>query len=155
MMRELEQSYNDISEAFRTYMENALAETVVTLEEAMIFSPEQSPWVGIYLSRRDPAREQFLRAGARVDYVLRYSIWCWAFNFEPKQAAFLRNEIAAAVEAAVLANPTIDGYVETSFIEGGDMIPAAEIEGSEPRAWTAGAEVLVAVRNPIILKREE
>jgi len=93
----------------------------VVIEPGIVHSIEATPWIGIYLSRRDaPATMQKLRAGSSLDLELGFTLAVVEHSFDGfPEAARLRNDILGRLEVVMLNNHTLDGTVQTSWINGG------------------------------------
>lgn len=119
-----------------------LAGTTVTVEEELLFGTETTPWVGIYLERRDaPSGTQSLSGGQQTRYRLRFSIWCWEYHLESLAKAMQRrDDLIGKVEVALMGNRTLNANVITSWIEGGEM-PSVRAPGTQ--SWLAGGEVVL------------
>ena len=134
--------YFAIEQQIQTVLQAAadLAGVMVTVEEELLFGAETTPWVGIYLDRRDAlAASQSLSGGQQTRYRLRFSIWCWEYHLESLAKALeLRDDLIGKVEIALMGNRTLSGTVITSWLEGGEM-PSVRAPGSQ--SWLAGGEV--------------
>ncbi|MBI4185297.1 MAG: hypothetical protein HY521_14995 [Proteobacteria bacterium] len=115
----------------------ALAGVAVDIEREF---PWTTPWVGVYLERRDAAPEaQALAAGTRTRYLVRLSLWCVERSLESlERAVELRDDLLSRVEVALMRDRTLAGAVAASWLEGGEM-PS----GRDPEAggYLSGAEV--------------
>lgn len=136
--------YYAIELAIQTILQSApsLSGVVVTVEEELLFGAEITPWVGIYLDRRDaPANLQSLSAGQRTRFLLRFSVWCWEFSLESVAKAIqLRDDLLGKVEIVLMDNRTLNGTVNKSWLEGGEM-PSARLPGGS--GWVSGGEIVL------------
>lgn len=131
--------YSAILGAVKSAVEAEVDGVDVVVEDEPVLGAAMTPWVGIYLDRRDPHEDQPIAAGRRTRYLLRISVWCWAFHLESfAQAANLRNDLIGRVEEALMKHRTLDGLVETSWLEGGEMIAARH---PDAESIMAGGEI--------------
>lgn len=94
----------------------------VMVEEQIQLDPQGGPKVYIYAdSRRAPPDIQRLRAGTSTDIELLISVWCFAFNMDPRQAAKDRDTLVGNVELSLMADRTLNGTVQASWLEGGEF----------------------------------
>lgn len=119
-----------------------LTGVMVTVEEELIFGAESTPWIGIYLDRRDaPSDLQRLSAGQQTTFILAISIWCWEYSLDSlKKAIQLRDDLLGKTEVVLMKNRTLGGQVSKSWLEGGDM-PSAKVPDSS--AWLSGGEIIL------------
>lgn len=136
--------YYAIEQAIQTLLQGAasLSGVVVTVEEELLFGAEATPWVGIYLERRDaPSDQQSLSAGQRTRFRLRFSIWCWEYSLESVAKAIqLRDDLLGKVEVVLMGDRTLGNTVSTSWLEGGEM-PSARLPGGS--GWVSGGEIVL------------
>ena len=117
----------------------ALAGVRIVVEDEILFGAETTPWVGIYLDRRDAPADIQRIGGTRTDYRLRFSIWCWEYSLDSvSTAARLRDDLVGKVEVALMGNRTLNDLVATSWLEGGEFM-SARTQGS----WLMGAEIVL------------
>lgn len=117
-----------------------LTGTLITVEDELLFGAERTPWVGVFLERRD-AGDQSLSSGQRTRYNLRFSIWCWEYSLESiSKAIQLRDDLLGKVEVALMGNRTLNGKVSTSWLEGGDL-PSARVP--ESNGFVSGGEIIL------------
>lgn len=118
-----------------------LAGTTVVVEGELVFGSEQTPWVGIYLDRRDaPADRQRIAAGTRTVFLIRLALWCWEYSVEGEAKAIqLRDDLVGKVEVALMANRTLSGTVTTSWLEGGEL-PSGRLPET---GWVSGGEIVL------------
>lgn len=95
-----------------------------------------APWVNLRLDRRD-APEQFL-GGTRQRYLLRILATCGQYALDLGEASRLRDELLGAVELVLMNNRTVNGFVTTSWLEGGAFDIAALDAG-----YVANAEIVL------------
>jgi hypothetical protein len=89
----------------------SLAGVTVELERDSLTSPEQCPWVGIYLERRQVFRRP-IAAGTRMDYKVFFILWCYEHSMDTIAiAAQLRDDLLGKVEVALMKNTTLNGRV--------------------------------------------
>ena len=134
--------YYAIETAIKTLLEAdaTLAGTVVTVEDELLFGAERTPWVGIFLDRRDPG-EQSLSAGTRTRYNIRLSIWCWEYSMESiSKAIQLRDDLVGKVEVALMKQRTLNDTVTKSWIEGGEL-PSARVPDNN--GFVSGGEIIL------------
>lgn len=107
-----------------------LRDRVTVLVEAGV-TPEREPLVVIHLDRREaPANLQTLSAGTTTHLRLRFSILCYSYALEVAELMRLRDDLTGKVEVALMRNPTFNGAVELSWLEGGEFeTPAKSDEG--------------------------
>lgn len=134
--------YYDIQDTIRSILDAdaTLDGVTVTVEEEVLFSAEQAPWVSIYLDRRDPTAGQPLAAGTRTRYRVQFSIWCWEYSLDSlKTAMELRDDLVGKVELVLMGNRSLSGKVGGLMLDGGAFMTAKD-QGS----WVTGAEILVS-----------
>lgn len=95
----------------------SLGATVV-VEEDVVTSPEQCPWIGIYIADRESAGSP-ITAGQQQRFRVRYEVWCFDHHMEVPEASKLRDELLGKVEVALLKKPTLNGKVTSMLITGG------------------------------------
>jgi hypothetical protein len=117
-----------------------LANVRVTIEEELLFGGETTPWVGIYLDRRDaPPDRQRISAGQSTIYLVRLELWCWEYSLESLATAIqLRDDLVGKVEVVLMRNRTLKDTVHMSWLEGGEL-PSARVPGRT--AWMSGGEI--------------
>jgi hypothetical protein len=142
--------YFDIELEVKKVLDDALEETVVTVEQELNFPSEMTPWIGIYMDRRIPSANQFLRAGMRIDYDLQLSIWCYCYSMDMPHSVRSRNRLIMAAERALMANRTLNGLVETCFLNGGEMA-TARLQGDSV-GFAAGGEIQLTAKGAVILE---
>lgn len=99
--------------------------------------------VVIYAERRAPHPDQSISMGKRTRYLGRLSIWVRGYHVESmEQACALRDDALGKVEAALMKDRTLGGTVDTSWLEGGEMLSA---RNQQLGAYLASAEVALAV----------
>jgi hypothetical protein len=134
--------YYAIAEAVKAALEadGDLTGVRITIEEELLFGAEATPWVGIYLDRRDaPVGSQRINAGQSTIYLLRFAIWCWEYSLEGVAKAIqLRDDLVGKVEVALMRERTLRGAARMSWLEGGEL-PSAKIPGQS--GWASGGEI--------------
>lgn len=98
----------------------------IVTEEEVMFGLDQAPWIAIYLERREAPEGQYLSAGTKQLYRLRFSIWVFTCALEMPSAIRQRDEIIGKLEVLLMGQRTINDMVETSWLEGGEM-PSAKM----------------------------
>ena len=99
--------------------------------------------VVIYAERRLPHPDQSISAGKRTRFLGRLSIWVRAYHAESCEAACrLRDDSTGKVENALMKDRTLGGMVEASWLEGGEMLSAKNVQSG---AYMASAEVVLVV----------
>ena len=93
----------------------------------------------IYFDRRvAPPGEQTLSAGKRLRYNLHVVLVVAYFSMESfKAACDGRDELLSNLELVLMANPTIGGTVNVSWLEGGEMY---SVRNPQSNNWVAVAE---------------
>ena len=136
--------YYAIEQEIKTVLEAdaALAGVTVTIEEELMFGSESTPWIGVYLDRRDaPPALQRLGAGQSTRFLLRFPLWCWEYHLESiTKAIQRRDDLVGKIEVALMKNRTLSGKVATSWLEGGEL-PSARLP--EQAGFVSGAEVIL------------
>jgi hypothetical protein len=136
--------YYAVETQIKTILEadSNLTGTTVSIEGELLFSAEQTPWVGIYLERREaPPSLQTLAAGQRTNFLLRFSIWCWSFSLESiAKAIQLRDDLVGKVEISLMSNRTLGNSVRKCWLEGGEM-PSGRIPDNT--GFVSGAEIIL------------
>lgn len=131
---------NEIAEIIRANTDVV----VVTVEEEMMFGAESSPWVGVYLDRREMAARQSLSAGTRTRMQLTFSIWAWCFSLELQEAIKQRDYCIGSLELVLMANRTINEMVDSSWLSGG-RLPSARVRAASGSSggFVSGGEILL------------
>lgn len=133
--------YWAIEQALKDTLEANLNGVSVRVEEEMIFGAEATPWVGVYLERREsPDALQTLCAGQRVRYRMTFSVWCWAYALEMAVAMRERDDLLGKLELILMANREWHEQIEMSWIGGGEL-PSARLE--QNAAFVCGGEITV------------
>jgi hypothetical protein len=137
-------AFQAISEAIKARLDTAFANRVplpeVVLEQE--FEPRES-WVVIYCQGvQAPEDDQPLTASRKQRLQVRFEIWCWRFAMTNTQAAELRDALVGDVELALMLDRTLNGTVDTSWLEGG-RFNRAEDPQSLGRFFCGGEVVLV------------
>lgn len=140
----------EIAEVLRAGLDPGIT---VTIEQEMMFSPEQTPWVGVYLDRRDADQRQSLALGTRMRYQIKFTVWAWCYSLEREASFIARNAVIGDIELVLMANRTLNDLVETSWITGGAM-PSAKVDStrlvSQSANFLSGGEInLVIVASAI------
>lgn len=136
-------------------IENELAEIIkantraayVCVEEQIQFGADNSPWVGVYVERRDAlSGMQTLSMGQRTRMKLHMVVWVWCFSLEMERAIKDRDDMVGELELVLMQNREINGLVDTLWITGG-RLPSARIANRENRfegdVFISGAEILI------------
>jgi hypothetical protein len=139
--------YYAIEEEIAEILRANIPDITVSVESELLFSPEQTPWVGVYLDRRDAPRElQKIAAGTKTTFRLTLTIWVWCYHMEKAQAIRLRDEWLSEVEVVLMRYRTLNEKVAMSWIEGGRM-PSGRIQSATPIAsqtdFLAGGEIIL------------
>lgn len=107
--------YADIQSEIKTVLtgDATLAGVTVEIERDMLTSPEQCPYVAIFLERRQIFRRP-IAAGTRMDYKIYFVLWCYEYQMESIEAASeRRDDLIGKVEVALMKNTTLNGKVTT------------------------------------------
>lgn len=122
--------------------DSTLAGVTIELERDGLSSPEQCPWVGIYLERRQIFRRP-IAAGTRVDYKVSFLLWCYEYSIETiATAAQLRDDLLGKVEIALMKNTTLNGKVTTLALAD----DAGEFESARTNAgFLSGGSIRIEV----------
>lgn len=118
----------------------ALDGVTVEVEEPWPENIEASPWVGIYLQRRDDAGSN-IAAGRHQRFQIRLELWCVEHSLESVgDAARLRDDLMGRVEVVLLQENAgnLRGKVEMLRIMGG----AFESARGESGFWMGGSILL-------------
>lgn len=121
----------------------------VCVEEEILFSPEMTPWVGIYLDRREALdTEQSISAGRRTAYRLWLIVWVWCFSLDRLEAVRMRDDAVAEVEVALMGSRTLNDKVRMMWLRGG-RLPSSRVRndqmlGQTQQSFIAGGEILVS-----------
>lgn len=107
------------------------------------FAPELSPWVGVFLERRDaPAELQVMAAGSVLRMELRARILVLAYHLGGMlDASRVRDDILGQVETAVLKHKTLFGGSHLVRVEGGDFVSAQ----AETGFWAVADTTIVGI----------
>lgn len=141
--------YYGIQEELSVILRESLPDGyVVTVEEEIMFSSEQTPWVGIYIDRRDAMDGmQSLSSGRRTQYRLAMTLWVWCFSLDRGEALRLRDDAVSEVEVALMKNRTINDKSGPMLLRGG-RLPSARVKSDAGIAgavgFIAGGEILVS-----------
>jgi len=110
----------------------------------MVFGAESTPWVGVYLDRREVPQRQSLSAGTRTRMQLTFSLWVWCFSLELQEAIKQRDFHIGSLELVLMANRTINEMVDTSWLSGGRM-PSAKVRADSGASggFISGGEILI------------
>lgn len=120
-----------------------LQDVPVVVEGEVDFALGQTPWIGVYLERRDPAPNQRLDAGQSTRYRARFSVWCWEMSLESTALAIKkRDEYISRIEQVLMGNRTLDDMVDMLWLEGGEM-PSGRMESDNAVAFLSGGETIV------------
>ena len=139
-----------IEEQIQTVLKNNANVKMVVVEEELMFAAELSPWVGIYLSRRDaPEEKQTIAAGRRTTYELRISIWTYAWALEIKQACKFRDQALGRVELALMDDRAGSKTINQGdyWLEGGEFQAAKDEESG---FFIVGAETVLVTEAQVI-----
>jgi hypothetical protein len=132
---------NEIAEIIRANT----AVTFVTVEEEMVFGAESTPWVGVYLDKREvPPARQTLSGGTRTRMQLTFSIWVWCFSLELQEAIRQRDYHIGLLELLLMRHRTLNEFVDTSWLSGG-RLPSAKVraESGVSGGFVSGGEILL------------
>lgn len=139
--------YYGIESAVKTLLEadSALTGVAVGIEEEVPFREASALCVEIYATRRDaPAEMQPIRAGKTTRFLLRLSIWCWAYSLESvSKACQLRDDLMGKVEIALMGDHGLGATVNSSWQEGGEFETKAS-PGAQSGFGMGGEIILVA-----------
>lgn len=133
--------YWAIEEEIKYIIDSNLDGYQVEIEEDLMFAAEQSPWVGIYLVRRDPTEGQSIAAGTRLRYALQFSIYVWCFHFDKKEAVRQRDDALGELEVLFLANRTLNDKVDFVMVQGGEL-QSGRVEG-DIGGFVSGGEIVL------------
>lgn len=133
-------NYFQIQEQVAALIREHTSAAVVTVDGALAVSAESTPWVGIYLTRRDaPASEQRLSGGRSTAYNVRLSIWVYCWGLEPADTAKVRDDLVAEIEREMMEHRS--ELTHNSFwFEGGEFENA-----QDDGAFMRGAEIIMVV----------
>lgn len=134
--------YYKIQQDIQTIIQNETSAKQVTIEEGLVYNADETPWVGIYLNRRDaPSDRQSLSAGRRTTYNVRLSIWVYAFAFQFSLAAKARDDALGEIEVKLMEHRAL--ITEGSmWFEGGDFETA---KNEDNNSFLMGAEIIMVV----------
>lgn len=117
--------YYNIKAQIKSIIENDgdVSPAVVEIDKDLWLSPEMSPGVYIYTTGRSaPSERQQLRAGRGTVYEIRHTLIVLHHSFESiEKASELRDDFLGALEVVLMKDRTLNGAVETMWLEGGDM----------------------------------
>lgn len=137
-------NFQAIAEAVKARLDTAFANRTITPEVVIdqTFEPREA-WISVNLSSIDaPPDAQPLTASLKQRLQVRFEIWCWRFAMTNTQAAELRDALVGDVELALMLDRTLNGTVNTSWLEGG-RFNRAEDPQSLGRFFCGGEVVLV------------
>ena len=138
--------YFGIEEAIKTLLEanTNLTGVQVGLEEELPFTAAADAQVEIYLVRRDTPELQPLAAGQRTRFLVRFSIWCYGVSFESiAKACEARDDLVGNVEISLMADRSLGGTVNSSWLEGG-AFETKEAPGGSSGFGMGGEIILMA-----------
>jgi hypothetical protein len=119
--------------------------TIVAVEEEMLFGAESTPWVGVYLDKREvPPARQTLSGGTRTRMQLTFSLWVWCFSLDLQEAIRQRDYNIGVIELALMAHRTLNETVDTSWLAGG-RLPSARVRADSGASggFVSGGEILL------------
>lgn len=119
--------YYNIETELQTILNNDISGAMVTVEEEIMSDVDMTPWFGIYLARREAPENQSLSAGQRTRFRLHLEVWvfCWSFD-GVRQASEFRDDNIGKAEVAIMGNRTLNGTVDTCWLEGGEFTSAKD-----------------------------
>ena len=135
--------YWNIEQQIASIIKTAVPRARVLVEEELDFG--ESDVVGIYLEDRTAADNmQSISSGTRMRVGIQFTIWCWHFGFGKNQAVAMqqRDILVGDVETALMAAPTLNNTVTTSWITGGEFLAGPEPSNN---GFAAGATVNLLV----------
>ena len=133
--------YWAIEQELAEIIRSSLDGYTVEVEPEMMFAAEQTPWVSIYLLRRDAPEGQPIAANKRLRLHLQFSIYVWCWHLEKREALRLRNAALGELELVLLRNPTVNDMVNFIFLEGGEL-QSGRVEGTLG-GFASGGEILL------------
>jgi len=122
-------AYNDIRDQIQSILEGDArtnSAKIYVEEEPQFGLSDVQQAILMWLSRRNaPPSAQPLAAGMRTRYHLQISLACVCFNMESfRKACEMRDTLTGNLELVLMANRTLGGKVETSWLEGGELYSA-------------------------------
>lgn len=114
--------------------------TVENEPEFMLGAMDQSPILSVYMIRRSQDPMEPIAGGRRLRYNIEIALWLWLTGLEVDVLLKDRSAWLWKIEAALLANRTLNGKVTTLWITGGDLAT----ERSKER-FMLGAETVLNV----------
>jgi hypothetical protein len=132
--------YWGLEEEVKAILDTELVDGHVDIEREFQFASESTPWVGIYLDRRDaPASLQPLAAGKQTRMLVRLRLDCRAYSLESiARASQFRDELIGRVEVALMKHRDLNGKATASWLEGGSFSRVPQQDG-----WISGGEVML------------
>lgn len=140
-------NYSGITDQLATLLRadsRTSAARIFVEEEPQVGLMDQQSAIAIFMDGRTAAPQQLLKAGKATIIHIRMSLWVVSFSIESFVAArAIRDPLLGNLELVLMANRTIGGLVEMSWLEGGSLVSARDDSGSS--VFVAAAEtVLVA-----------
>lgn len=113
----------------------------VLIEEELLF--RETDTVVVYLeSRTAPEGRQTISGGQRTRFLIRFSIWAFAYSLEGIRAASeQRDDLMGRVEIALMRDRQLKNLAITSWLEGGDFQSA--LGGEDGGEFMAAGEVVL------------
>jgi hypothetical protein len=119
-----------------------MAGVQVVVEDELLFGAEATPWIGIYLDRRDtPAQIQRISAGRETTFQIRFSLWCWQYSLQTVEDAMKkRDDLVSNAELVLMKDRTFSQTVNKAWLEGGQM-PSGRLP--QQAGFVSGGEIIV------------
>jgi hypothetical protein len=104
--------------------------------------------IAVFMIGRTAAQDQSASFGKRQRWHVRLTLWTFFYSMESYEAAAAgRDTLLGEMELALMANRTLNGKVEASWFEGGDLFSA---KNPQTGAFLAAAETtLVAMASTV------
>ncbi len=116
--------YYSIEKELQFILQNepSLNEVTVLVEEMPELAADMSPFISIFLDRREVPSGQPIAGGTRQRMLLKLSVWCYVVEIESVEAACKkRDDLVGKVEVALMNNRTINDSINHMMIDGGEF----------------------------------
>jgi hypothetical protein len=133
--------YYAIEQAIQTQLAAALTTARVLVEEPFQHAiADTTRIVSVFLEGRVPHNDQVLAAGTHERMLVKLSIWCAVFHMESLQVALeQRDDLIGEAELALMADRTLGGVVDSSWLEGGELFASQ----GQNFPFVAGGEIIL------------
>ena len=133
--------YWSIREEIAEILRANLTGITIEIEKELEFGIDQSPWVGIYLERREaPADQQPIAAGRVTRMFLEIHIWVFVHAFDLDLGIKGRDELIGKIELILMANRLLNETVDSCWLDGGELISG---QREEEKDFLASGQIVL------------